>query len=153
MKKFKFTLQTVHNVRELREEKEKLLFSQLQADASKAALRVAEIEIMRSEAIDNYAQRLKSGEQLNAVEMELNLNHFAALNRLQQEAEKVLEQKKQACQRQSTAVAAAMREVKITNRLRETQQERYKNEFERQEQNNLDELVSANFARQIPQTR
>lgn len=153
MKKFKFTLQTVHNLREMREEKEKLVLGELQAEVNKANDHVAQLRRMRLDAIENYARRLKGGEQISPMEMELNSNHFASLNYLLQEGERKLEIKKQACQRQGKTVAAAMREVKITDRLRETQKERHHKEMERQEQNNLDEIVSANFARQMLQTK
>ena len=149
MKKFKFTLQTVHNVRELRQEKEELVFSQMQAEATRAAERIRQIEKMRFDALENYTQRLKAGEVICAVELEMNSNHFASLDRLQREAEKVLEEKKRACNTQSQKLAAAVREVKITNRLRETQAAKHKLELDRQEQINLDEIVSANFARRL----
>jgi flagellar export protein FliJ len=147
MKKFKFTLQTVHSVRETRQEKESLTLAELRAEAGQAAARVASIEKIRLQTIEDYTLRLHSGEQLNAMEMELNSNHFASLNNLQKEAEKVLQEKKQACLRQVEIVTAAMREVKVTDQLRETQKERHQLEFARLEQNNVDELVSTNFAR------
>lgn len=147
MKKFKFTLQSVHNVREMREEKEKLVLSELQSEVSKVALEISQIEKSRNQAIENYVQRINSGEQVNAVEMELNTNHFVSLNRLQQDAEKNLEQKKQACLQQGKTVAMAMREVKITDHLRETQQARHQLEVSRKEQINIDEIVSATYAR------
>ncbi len=153
MKKFKFTLQTIHNVREMRQEKEKLVLSERQAEVSQAAAHVARLEKLRLEAIENYAKRLTSGEQLGAMEMELNSNHFTSLNRLQQEAEKILKQKQLACRQQGETVARAMREVKITDRLRETQKARHQTEYARQEQNNMDELVSANYARQMLQVK
>lgn len=149
MKKFKFTLQTVHSVREMRQEKEELVFSQMQSEANAAAERIAHIEKMRFEAIEKYTQKLKAGEFVCAKELEMNSNHFASLDRLQREAEKVLEDKKRACDAQSRKLAAAVREVKITNRLRETQAVRHKLELDRQEQTNLDEIVSANFARRL----
>lgn len=153
MKKFKFTLQTVHKVREMRQEKEKLVLGELQAELNKAAERVAHIEKMRIDAIEKYARRLNSGEQVCVMEMELNSNHFASVNCLQQEAETILKQKQQAYLRQGATVAAAMREVKITDRLRETQKSRHQTEFARQEQNNLDEMVSASYARKMSQTK
>lgn len=153
MKKFTFKLETVHKVREIRREKESVILSGLHAEAEKAAERVANIESMRHEAIENYTRRLTSGQQLNATEMELSSNHFASLNRLQKDAEAVLAQKRQACLRQIGLVTEAMREVKVTDNLRETQRERYKQEFDRQEQNGVDELVSATFARRILQTK
>lgn len=153
MKKFKFTLQTVHNVREMRQEKEELVFSQMQAEATRAAERIREIEKMRFEALENYTRRLTAGAAVCAIELEMNSNHFASLDRLQREAEKILNEKKQACNQQSRKLACAVREVKITNRLRETQVAKHKLELERQEQINTDEIVSANFARRLIGTK
>jgi flagellar export protein FliJ len=149
MKKFKFTLQTVHNVREMLQEKEGLVLSQLQAEADQAAARVEHLEQMRLQAIDDYALRLHTGEQISSMEMELNSNHFASLNRLQQEAEKILAEKNYACRLQSEKVAAAMREVKVTDQLRENQKARHETEYSRQEQYSVDEMVSTRFAREL----
>jgi flagellar export protein FliJ len=151
MKKFKFTLQTVHNVREMREEKEHLVLTQMQNEVENAAERIRQIEQMRQEAIEKYTSRLQSGQMINAYELEMNSNHIATLDKVRREAEEVLEQKKQACRKQGETVAVATRAVKITNRLRETQELRHKSESERQEQTAIDELVSANFARRMTQ--
>jgi flagellar export protein FliJ len=153
MKKFKFTLQTVHNVREMREEKEKLVLSELQTEAERIAHQIEHIEKLRFESIENYARRLSAGEQISAMEMELNSNHFASLNRLQQETEKLLEQKKGACSAQRAKLAAAAREVQITERLREHQAKRHRLQLEQYEQTAIDEMVSANFARKIAQIK
>jgi flagellar export protein FliJ len=153
MKKFKFTLQTVHTVREMKQEKEELIFGELQTEALKAASRVSEIEQLRFKAIENYAERLERGETLNAYELELNSNHITSLDRQQQEAQKSLELKKQACVQQGKMLAAATREVKITDRLRENQQSRHRLDLARHEQNSLDEIISANFARRMTQTK
>lgn len=149
MKKFKFTLQTVHNVRQMKQEKEELVLSEKQNEANRAAERLDELERARVDAIEKYTGKMKAGEFLSAYEMELNTNHLAALDRVIREAQADLEQKKRACAAQGEIVAAASREVKITDRLRETQQNRHRLETARQEQNALDELVSANFARQM----
>lgn len=153
MKKFKFTLQAVHSVREMREEKEHLVLTQMQHEAEKAAERVQKLLQMRLEAIEKYSLRLQAGQPINAYELELNSNHISSLDKIRREAEAVLEQKKLACRRQSETVAAATRAVKITNRLRETQQSRHRAEADRQEQTALDELVSANYARQMTHSK
>jgi flagellar export protein FliJ len=153
MKKFKFKLQAVHNVRELRQERESLILEELHSEANLAAARVAQIEKTRNEAIETYTRQMKSGEPLNPMEMELNSDHFVRLNRLRQEEERVVEQKKQACVRQAETVVAAMREVKITGRLRENQSARHQLEFEREQQSNIDELVTTTFARKIAQAK
>ncbi len=137
----------------MRKERENVVLVALRAEASKAEAKVADIENQRNEALDNYTRKLVSGQQLNPMEMELNADHFASLNRLQKEAEAVVEQRKLECLRQSEKVALAMREVKVTERLRDTQAERHQNEFERQEQNISDELVSSSFARRLIQAK
>lgn len=149
MKKFVFSLQTVHNVREMRREKEELVLSEMRSEAAKAAADLAVIEKMCIDAIENYTQKMKKGEPMNPFEMELNTKHLTALDRLMRDAQTLLEQKNLACSRQSQIVAVAGREVKITERLRENQQSKHRIELQRSEQTALDELVSANYARRI----
>lgn len=153
MKKFKFTLDTVHKVREIHQERESVRLSELQNEAAKAAERVSEIERMGNEAVENYSKRLNCGGQLDPAEMELSSKHFTSLNVMKKEAEVTLAQKQAACHIQVQTVARAMRQVKVTNSLRESQFERHQQEYSRQEQNSVDELVSATFARRILQTK
>ena len=144
-------MQTVHNVREMRQETEHQVLSQLLSETEKASERVRQIEQMRHQAIENYTLRLQAGASINAYELEMSSNHISTLDRLIREAREVVEQSKQACTKQRETLAAATRAVKITNRLRETQVSRHKSEADRQEQTAIDELVSANFARQMTQ--
>lgn len=149
MKKFRFTLQTVHNVREMRQEKEEIVLSEMRAEINRAISDLENIQRLRLDAIENYTLKLKKGEPMNPFEMELHTNHLRSLDRLIQEVEAKIEEKKQVCARQSEIVADAGRQVKITERLRENQRSRHRLENERLEQNALDELVSANFARHM----
>lgn len=153
MKKFAFTLQSVHKVREFRQEKELMTLSEKQAEMESAQARVSLIEQQRFDAMKRYADRLNSREYISPLEMELNFNHFASLNRLQQEAEAVLRKKKDEFAQQGAVVAAASREVKVTDKLRELQKDKHRRETDREEQNGIDELVSANFARKISRTK
>lgn len=153
MKKFKFTLQTVHKVREMNSERENLTLSELQNDAEKAAERVEHIESMRNEAVEKYLRRLSSGAQLNSLEMELSANHFASLNALQKDAQRAVEEKRQACLRQMEVVKAARIEMKVTDKLRSDQKLRHQAEADRREQSSVDELVSTKFARHIQQAK
>ncbi|MCY7345026.1 MAG: flagellar export protein FliJ [Pyrinomonadaceae bacterium] len=152
MKKFKFTLQTIHSVREMRQEKEEFVLSQMQAEAIKTAGRIRQIEEARQAAIENYNTSLKRGEAMNIGEMELETAHIASLDRQRRQTQELLEQQNQSCLRQKTTLAAAAREVKVTEKLRETQQTRHRTELDRHEQNALDEMVSANYARKMSQT-
>ena len=96
---------------------------------------------------------IRLGKQLNAMEMELNANHFASLNTLQKEAEKTAEQKRLECLEQMEKVRTADVQVKITDKLRVDQQKRHQFEADREEQNNIDELVSTKFARLVQGTK
>jgi flagellar export protein FliJ len=149
MKKFKFKLESVHSVREMRKEKEQLIFAQLQNEANKVFEEIEQIEQTRLKAITNYLDKLNRGELTNPVEMEMNLRHITELDRRQREMRAVLEEKKLACSEQGKKVAEANQQVKITDRLRENQQNQHKLEFEREQQHSLDELISTNFARNM----
>lgn len=153
MKKFKFTLQTVHKVRELKSERENLTLSELQSEAQRAAKRVANIEALRNDAVDKYTKRLRAGTHLNPVEMELSAKHFASLNAMQKDAQREADEKEQACLRQIDVVKAARVEVKVTDKLQSDQKRRHQIEADRQEQNNLDDLVSAKYARRVQQPK
>ncbi len=149
MKKFKFTLETVHNVREMKQESEQLVFIQLQNEAAKAAEQIEKIEAAYLRAIENYGHKLGHGRVMNIGEMQLEAMHISALERQKRRAIEILAEKKQACVVQSVKLAAAAREVKITDRLRENQVLRHRIENDKHEQTALDEMVSANFARRL----
>lgn len=149
MKKFTFKLQTVHNVREMRQEQEELVLSELRQELNQAVARLAQLEQMHGDAIKNYSEKLTKGEPLNPFEMELHTSHLVSLDRSIRDAQASVEEKRKACETQSQAVAAANRQVKVTERLRENQQTRHHLELERSEQTAADELVSADYARRI----
>lgn len=153
MKKFKFTLQTVHNVREMKSERENLTLSELRGEAERASARVEHIESLRLQAVEDYARRLSSGKYLNPLEMELSSKHFESLNSLQKDAQKAADEKRRDCLRQLEVVKAARIEMKVTDRLKLDQQHRHRAEADRQEQNSLDELVTTKFARNIQQSK
>lgn len=151
MKKFNFTLQTVHSVREMRQEKEQLVFSQLQNEAEIVVNQIAEIESRRRTALETYARRLECGEQIDPLEMELSVKYLTSLDLLARHSKQILAEKKQACDKQSEKLAAAAQAVKATAKIRETQRARHHLELARGEQIALDEMVTINFARALCQ--
>lgn len=153
MKKFKFTLQAVHKVRELKSERENITLGELLNAADAADLKVSHIETMRNEAIEKYLLKLNSGGQVSAMEMELNSMHFASLDSLQKEAQNEADAKRKAYAHQLEAARAARRDVKITDKLRTDQKKRHDLELDRQEQKNLDEIVVTKFARSLHGTK
>lgn len=147
MKRFKFSLESVHKVREIRQERESVILGELKAEAIRAAERVANLESMRRDAIERYTRRVTSGERVDAMEMELSSKHFASLDLLQREAEAELARRNHDCDIQIAAVTEALRDVKITENLRETQKKRHQSEFDREQQNSIDEMVTTRHGR------
>ena len=152
MKKFKFTLETVHNVRELQEEKEQAVFARLQQETAEAEARLEKIRLRRAEAMERYLADLDGGRVADPAKMDLHSKHFASLERLRIETEKEIEEKKSACQQQAGHLSEAAREVKVTGKLREKQQALYDQELARNEQNAMDEITSAKYARKAGKT-
>ena len=153
MKRFTFTLRSLERVRELRREKEEITLTQLRAEVQRAEEEIERLDASQRSAIDSYNQRLGLGRAIDIGELELEANHLKALDRRKRDAVVELEGKRQACARQTELVAAAVRDVKVTYKLRENQQMRHRAEADRHEQNASDELVSANFARKMSQTK
>lgn len=149
MKKFKFTLQTVHNVRELKKEREQFELAQLQLEATKAEERIAQLDAAYRKAMDSYSCRVNGGKPLHIGEMELETLHLAYLDDQKRRANESLAEKKRACVAQSQKLAAATREVKVTRKLRENQSMRHQIESAKHEQTAIDELVAAGFARNL----
>jgi flagellar export protein FliJ len=153
MKKFKFTLQSVHDVRTMREEREQMVLSQLYWEADQAAELLGQVEGAILTAIENYNRKAGIGEAINVVEMEMNSRHISQLERKKAEAREELNQRRYACSQQVIKLADAAREVKITGKLRENQVTAHRNEMNLAEQNSIDEMVTTGFARKMGESR
>jgi flagellar export protein FliJ len=153
MKKFKFTLQSVHNVREMREEKELMVLSQLNLEAEQAAERLTAVEGALVTAVEQYNNRIKPGEAINAMEMELNSHHISALRRQKTVAREEVLERQDARARQITQVTQAARDVKVTGRLRDNQVKDHRLAASRHEQNALDEMATISFSHRSGESR
>jgi flagellar export protein FliJ len=153
MKKFKFTLQSVHNVRELREERELMVLSQLNIEAERASEKLAAVETAIIEAVENYNRKFRIGEQVNVTEMELGSRHISALEMQKAAAREELLRRRSACQQQIGVVTRAAQEVKVTGKLRESQMAAYRLSAAQHEQNSIDEMVTIGFARNAGESR
>jgi flagellar export protein FliJ len=153
MKKFKFTLQSVHNVREMREEKELMVLSGLNLEAEQASERLTQVEGALRGAVENYNRKMSVGEPINVIEMELNSKHISALERQKSAAREELLARRNACMRQAALVTHAAQQVKVTGRLRENQVTTHRQTTARHEQNALDEMVTIGFARKLGESR
>lgn len=150
MKKFKFSLQPVHNLREAKLEQEQLRLANLQEALAKAFDSLEKAERNRLDATDDYARKIQAGE-LPSLEFSLMMNYLKTLALRENEARQRVEEARHAFAQQSNRLADAMRDVEATGKLRERQQARHNLELARAEQNALDEMVSINYARQAAQ--
>lgn len=147
MKKFKFTLQSVHNVREMREEKELMTLSRLNLEAEQASRQLTAVEGAIIEAVENYNRKTRTGEPINVSEIELNSQHISALAKQKAAAREELIERQDACARQISLVTQAARDVKTTGKLRDNQLKDHRLATLRHEQTALDEMATIRFAR------
>ena len=108
---------------------------------------------MRATAVDNYKDKMKAGDTISVFELELIMDHISDLDRQKMQAQEELHQKSIECAQQQKILAAAYREVKVTDKLRENQKASHKLEAIRSEQNSLDEMVIAKHTRQMSRTK
>lgn len=152
MKKFKFSLQTVHNLREVKREQEQLKLADLRTKLDDASTQLQAVENKRRETLDKYSEQLQRGE-IDAFQMALLTDYLKALSNRETAARENVKLAQQACAHQTKTLAEAARCVEVTAKLHERQRAKFELEAARVEQNNLDEMVSLNFARQLTQTK
>ena len=141
MKRFQFTLETVHNLREMRRDEAERQLAHAAATAMTAEAAIEELLNHRA-AIE---AKLVAGSigTLCAAEMALHVNYLTLLAQRETEARAqlaLLEQEREA--RRQTAVAAS-REAEVTGQLKARQHARHSAEAARVEQNMLDEMAIA----------
>ena len=146
MKRFKFSLQTVHDLRvNIRDQAEQALAA-ASASVSEAAARVEEMERLRRAAAEDHAAKLQSG-AVDPFEAALFVNYMHAMAKRETEARRrlsMLERERDA--RRELAVEAA-RHAETTTKLRERHRERHAARSASAEQNMLDEMATIAVAR------
>lgn len=148
MKKFKFSLQTVHNLRESKRDKEEQELIGLRKHVEEATARIERIECERAELADNYGAKLQSG-AIDPIEAAMTSNYMTVLAHRERNARTNLKQAEHAVDRQRIKLVEAERDVEATSRLRERQLQRHEQEAARKEQNLLDELATVATARRL----
>ena len=138
MKRFRFSLQTVHNLREARRDEEEQRLAQAAAVINAATEAVAEIERQRA-AVE--AKLAKATGPLCTAELTLQVNYLELLAQREHEAREQLAALEREREAQREVTLAATREAKVTGQLRARQQARHTAEMVRAEQQLLDELA------------
>lgn len=147
MKKFKFSLQTVHNLRQEQRDKAERELARAATEVANAAAHLDEAVNNRAAAEQNYAAKLHSEDSLDPHEIALRADYLTLLTQRQRAASErlfTLEQERET--RRRTAVMAA-RAAEATSKLRDRHRARHHLEAMRTEQNDLDEMATLLAAR------
>jgi flagellar FliJ protein len=148
MKRFEFSLQTVHDFRHRKREEAEREFAEATSKVAQAEALLEEIQCKRAEALEAYALQLQSS-QLDPNESLLRLEYLSALERQAITAQAQLRLLEEACEVRRQALVEANRAAEATEKLREQQRARHEAETAREEQNSLDEMATAATARRL----
>lgn len=150
MKRFQFSLQSVHNLRQLHRDEAERDLARAAAEVSHASASLDEAAHIRHAALETYAATLRSG-ALNPHEAALRASYLAALVRREADARERVAALERERDGRRQAAAEAARQAEVTAKLRERHRARYESEAARNEQNNLDEMATVAFARRFTQ--
>jgi len=143
MKRFKFRLETVHQLREQRRDAAERQLGQAAAAVVAAAAAVEDIQQQRAQIEEKFA---RTSGVIYADELAQQLEYLDWLDQREQAARQQLaarEREREACRQ---AAIHAAREAEVTDQLRARQQARHHAEVARVEQEMLDEMaVSAHW--------
>ncbi len=151
MKRFQFSLQALHHLRETQREQCERDLMDAHAAATEAAAELDDTRRVQQTARDAYVAKLLSG-ALEPHEATMHVNYIAALAAREVDARARLASLESECERRRVILADAARQHKVTTKLRERHSQRHAFEVERCEQINLDEMATLSTARRIGDT-
>lgn len=152
MKRFKFSLQTVHNLRVAERDKAEREMARASADVANAVSQIAEAEIVRMAAEEDCAQALRTP-AIDAHEVALHSNYLYALAGRKCHAQDRLAKLEQEREAQRGLLVQASRAARTTEQLRERHLAHHQFEAARDEQNALDEMAVMAAARRLTKTQ
>jgi flagellar export protein FliJ len=152
MKRFKFTLQTVHDLRETALDKAEREMARISSEISDAEAQLHEATRIRLAAAEDYISSFIAGGPPAAHEISLRASYLDLLARREAEAQARLAALTRQREAQRERVAEAARAAQVTATLHERQRARHNLEAKRAEQNMLDELATLAAARRLRET-
>ena len=151
MKRFQFSLQSVHDLRQSQRDDAERGLAQASAKVSAANAALDEIARLRAHAIESHLSTFQAG-VLNPHEATLSANYFAALARREAEARERLAGLERERETRREQTVETTRAAETTAKLRERQRVRHTTEAARAEQNMLDE-IAANIRQKLLRNR
>ncbi len=140
MKKFRFSLQTVHDLRASARDKAERELARATAEVAHAEAAVDQARHMRNREADALASAYGTG-TIDPREVAYRFGYLELLAKHEIQARERLTSLERARERVRENVASAARDAEVTNKLRDRHLARHRAEAIRAEQVNLDELV------------
>lgn len=148
MKKFRFSLQAVHDLRVLRQDDAEREMAQTAHAVQEARAQLERAISLRERAIDDYSAALRS-QRLDPHDAVLRTNYLRILAQQESEQSARVHKLEQTLAAKREILACAAREAEATAALREQHRAHHASELARHEQNSLDEMASIAAARRL----
>ena len=153
MKRFTFSLQTVHNVREIRRDAAERALAAVAAELQGAQGQLESVLRQRQLAMAKYLLILQS-QEIDDVNFASHTDYIGSLVLLERQARVMIQQVEERITVKRKVLIEASRQTETTANLRERQRERHHLESAQHEQKMLDEMaVVASTRRQAANGR
>jgi flagellar export protein FliJ len=146
MKRFKFSLQAVHDLRESRQETAERELANVNSELYRANAQLEEVVRSKQKALERYLLMY----QANEIEVSMVAAHtdfIGSLFKREREAKAHIREVEMRLEEKRQAVTEAMRNTETTAKLRERQRQNHQQEINRNEQTMLDEMAVLAVAR------
>lgn len=146
MKPFKFSLQTVHNLRESRRDIAERELAQANGELYRANAQLEEVIRSRQKALDRYLL-LYHSQNIEVSMIAAHSDFIASLFQREREARAHIREVELQLEQKREAVTEALRDTETTAKLRDRQRLKHQLEINRDEQTKLDEIAVQSVAR------
>ena len=146
MKRFQFSLQAVHNVREMRRDAAERALAAVAAELKGAQAQLETVLRRRQSAMENYLL-LHQSKEIEAATFASHTDYIGSLFLLERQARAMTLQIEARIASKRQALTEAARQTETTANLRERQRERHHLEIAQHEQKVLDEMAVVAVAR------
>jgi len=140
MKKFNFTLQKVLDLREFEKK-------QAQAELGKAVAVETNIQNTLNMIAEQRVKSIQEADKMKDIKSLYNVNnYFLLLNQRKEQMLEELSKAKLITEEKRDVMREAMKKVKVLETLKEHRKDAWKKEMLKEEDNQIDELVTSRFA-------
>ncbi len=147
MKRFKFSLQTLHTLRERERDQAETRLAEADAEIRHAETHLQDATATHTRAAENYIAALHNGDNVDAHLCQMQADYLHALAHREQHARLRLHSLEATREHQRQLTVAAARAAETTANLREHHHARHRAELARGEQLALDEMATLAAAR------